>query len=85
MRTLINKFTGLFNFNIVIGEKQKQRRTAVLTLSAIILLSVFIYGYITVYKNSYNIMNTEPMVVFQVNSTEDGISFVILNNRINLY
>jgi hypothetical protein len=54
-------------------------------LSVIILLSVFIAGYITVYKNSYNMMNSKPMVVFDVNRTDDGLTVTILNNTINLY
>lgn len=74
----------MFNFNVVIGEKQRQHRTAVLMLSAIILLSVFLYGYITVYKNSYNMMYSKPMVVFSVSQSEDGVSVTVMNNNIDL-
>ncbi|GEM_PF-1779368 len=85
MKKHINFFLSLFNFDIVIDKKQRQHRTVVLMLSVIILLSVFIAGYITVYKNSYNMMNSKPMVVFDVNRTDDGLTVTILNNTINLY
>lgn len=78
------KRIGPFNFEISMTQKQRQRRILIEVLSLIILLSVFLYGYITVYKNSYNVMNNEPMTVFSVDTNDDGYTITVMNNKFEI-
>ena len=83
MKKLPKRF-GPFNFNISMTQKQRQHRILTEVLSLIILLSVFLYGYITVYKNSYNVMNNEPMTVFGVDRNDGGYTITVMNNEFKI-
>ncbi len=83
MKKLPKRF-GPFNFNIAMTQKQRQHRILTEVLSLIILLSVFLYGYITVYKNSYNVMNNEPMTVFGVDRNDGGYTITVMNNEFEI-
>ncbi len=83
MKKSLKRF-GPFNFEIAMTQKQRQRRILIEVLSLIILLSVFLYGYITVYKNSYNVMNNEPMTVFSVDTNDDGYTITVMNNKFEI-
>lgn len=65
-----------FNFNVVMDNRKKFRRWAFYTLTAFVLTTSFIWGFITVYVNSYNVMHGEPMRVIEI--CDDG---VVLFNR----
>lgn len=63
-----------FNFNVVMDGKQKLRRWACYTATAFLLTVIFVAGFITVYVNSYNVMHTEPIHVFEIH--DDGVVFL---------
>ena len=62
-----------FNFNVAMDGKAKFRRWAFYTLTAFVLTAVFVWSFITVYVNSYNVMHSEPMQVFEI--YDDGLVF----------
>ena len=70
---------------IVISEKERRRRRIIYAALAVLLSFMFIYGYVTVYVNSYNIMNREPMVVFEFQRENGGFSLTVLNKKIGLF
>ena len=63
-----------FNFNVAMDGKAKFRRWAFYTLTAFVLTTAFVWGFITVYVNSYNVMHSEPMHVLEV--YDDGVVFL---------
>lgn len=65
-----------FNFNVVMDGKKLLRRWTAYTVTAFILMSLFVAGFVTVYVNSYNVMHKEPMHVLEF---RDG-GVIILNN-----
>ncbi|MCL2054847.1 MAG: hypothetical protein FWG90_10510 [Oscillospiraceae bacterium] len=66
---------------ITVTREEKCRRRAIYAVTAVLLSAMFLYGFVTVYVNSYNIMNREPMVVFSFSKTEQGFLVVILNKE----
>lgn len=60
-----------FNFNVVMDGKAKLRRWAFYTVTAFVLMTAFVAGFITVYVNSYNVMHSEPMHVLEF--YDDGV------------
>lgn len=65
-----------FNFNVVMDGKKLLRRWTAYTVTAFILMSLFVAGFVTVYVNSYNVMHKEPMHVLEFR--DSGV--IILNN-----
>lgn len=72
-------------FRVEMPRAQRIRRRAVYVMSALVLTVMFVYGYVTVYKNSYRIMNGKPMEVWGFYQSESGISVVIMNKRYELF
>ncbi|MCM1024191.1 MAG: hypothetical protein NC395_09055 [Prevotella sp.] len=70
---------GPFIFGIKMSGRKRRRRRLLLTVTAMMLLTAFAAGYITVYVNSYNILNAEPMEVFSICRTADGVELIFLN------
>lgn len=68
-----------FTFKVAISEEERFRRRLLLTVTAAVLLIVFAAGCMTVYINSYNILHAEPMEVFSLCRTPDGVELVFLN------
>lgn len=68
------KMENPFNFNIDINSKSKFKRWAAYAATAFILMTAFVAGFITVYVNSYNVMNSEPMNVLEF--LENGVIFL---------
>lgn len=70
----------MFNFNIAITEKEKHRRRLLYSVTALVLMTLFTIGFITVYVNSYNIMHIEPMEVLGFYRTDDGVGVMFFNH-----
>ncbi|MDE7290024.1 MAG: hypothetical protein K2N71_11085 [Oscillospiraceae bacterium] len=60
-----------FNFNIAMDGKAKLRRWIFYTITAFVLMTAFIAGFVTVYVNSYNVMHSEPIHVLEF--YDDGV------------
>lgn len=60
-----------FNFNVAMDGKKKFRRWAYYTITAFVLTTAFVAGFISVYVNSYNVMHREPMRVLEF--YDDGV------------
>ncbi len=69
---------------ITISHEEKQRRRIIYSIASVMLMAIFLYGFITVYVNSYNIMHEEPMIVLNFYQTSDGIAVVVFNHRYNI-
>ncbi len=67
-----------FDFRIKISRKEKNRRQIIYAVSCIILSVTFLWGFLTVYVNCYNIMNAEPMTVLDFYRSEEGFSATVL-------
>ena len=65
-----------FNFNVAMDDKRKLRRWVWYTITALVLTTAFVAGFVTVYVNSYNVMHKEPMHVLEF--YDDGV--VIFDN-----
>lgn len=63
-----------FSFRVVMSERAARRRWAAYAVTAFLLTAAFVAGFTAVYVNSYNVMHTEPMTVFEVYG--DGIVFL---------
>lgn len=75
----------MFNFNIALTEKEKHRRLLLYSATALVLMTLFTIGFITVYVNSYNLMHAEPMEVFGFYRTADGIGVMFFNHFFELF
>lgn len=71
--------------HIEMTRSQRIIRRFIVTLLTLILILMFIAGFVIVYKNSYNMMNDTPMVVFSFYKSDNGISVIILNHRYDFY
>lgn len=60
-----------FNFNVAMDGRKKLRRWAYYTVTAFVLTTAFVAGFVTVYVNSYNVMHREPMRVLEF--YDDGV------------
>ncbi len=69
----------MFNFKVTMTEKEKHRRRILYPTAALVLMTMFTFGFITVYVNSYNIMNSEPMEVLEFYRTDDGLGIMFFN------
>ncbi|MDE5742515.1 MAG: hypothetical protein K2H90_08725 [Oscillospiraceae bacterium] len=65
-----------FNFNVAMDDKRKLCRWVWYTITAFVLTTAFVAGFVTVYVNSYNVMHKEPMHVLEI--YDDGV--VIFDN-----
>lgn len=63
-----------FNFNVAMDGKAKLRRWAFYTVTAFVLMTAFVAGFVTVYVNSYNVMHSEPMQVLEFQ--DGGVIFL---------
>ncbi|MBQ8786133.1 MAG: hypothetical protein IJZ61_00700 [Oscillospiraceae bacterium] len=75
----------MFNFNISLTEKEKHRRRMLYAATAVVLMTAFTFGFITVYVNSYNIIHSEPMEVLQFYRTSDGVGVMFFNHFFKLF
>lgn len=73
-----------FVFRIRMSEAAARRRRLLLTVTAAVLLIVFAAGCMTVYVNSYNILHAEPMEVFSLCRTSDGVEIIFLGRLFTL-
>lgn len=74
-----------FNFKIRADEKERFRRLVIYSCTAVILMTVFTAGFITVYVNSYNIISAEPMEVFGFYKTDEITGFVLFNHFFRIF
>lgn len=68
-------------FHIEMPKKQRRRRTIFLIFEYIVLLTVLFFGIITAWKNSYNLMNREPITVFTADRQGDRVNIVFMNSE----
>ncbi|MDE6764060.1 MAG: hypothetical protein K2N26_08780 [Oscillospiraceae bacterium] len=68
-----------FTFKIKMSEAKRRRRRLLMSVTAAVLLIGFTAGYMTVYINSYNILHAEPIEVFSLYRTPDGVELIFLN------
>lgn len=73
------KMKSPFAFRIKMSKLKRRRRRLLLTITAAVLLIVFAAGCMTVYVNSYNILHSEPMEVFSLCRTSNGVELIFLN------
>ena len=74
----------MFNFNVSLSEKEKNRRRVLYSVTAMVLMTVFTVCFIVVYVNCYNIINSEPMEVLGFYRTADGGGVVFFNHFFRL-
>lgn len=68
-------------FHVEMPKKQKRRRAVFLAVEYIVLLTVLFWGIITAWKNSYNLMNKDPITVFTADRQGDTVNIVFMNNE----
>lgn len=68
-------------FHVEMPKNQRRRRAIFLTFEYIVLLTVLFFGIITAWKNSYNLMNREPITVFTADRQGDTINIVFMNSK----
>ena len=56
------------------------RRIAVYAVSLAALSLVFMYGFFTVYENSYNMMHSEPIEAFDI-SLDGGLTVTVMDKK----
>ncbi len=74
---------AVFN-KITITDEERRRRRIINSTAAVLLTAAFTAGFLTVYIRSYNIMHKEPMVLLEVDETQDGYSVVVFNRRFDI-
>lgn len=69
-----------------IAMTHEQIRSRIIAYSLIItaMSTAFVWGFITVYKNCYNSMHAEPMVVFSISSENNSTEVILLNKKYRL-
>lgn len=69
-----------------IAMTREQIKSRIIAYSLIItaMSIAFVWGFITVYKNCYNSMHAEPMVVFSIRSENDRTEVIFLNKKYRL-
>lgn len=69
-----------------IDMTREQIRSRIIAYSLIItaMSIAFMWGFITVYKNCYNSMHAEPMVVFSISSENNSTEVIFLNKKYRL-
>lgn len=68
-------------FHVEMPKAQRRRRTIFLIFEYIVLLTVLFFGIITAWKNSYNLMNREPITVFTADRQGDRVNIVFMNSE----
>ncbi len=68
-------------FHVEMPKAQRRRRAIFLTFEYIVLLTVLFFGIITAWKNSYNLMNREPITVFTADRQGDTVNIVFMNSE----
>lgn len=68
-------------FHVEMPKNQRRRRAIFLTFEYIVLLTVLFFGIITAWKNSYNLMNREPITVFTADRQGDRVNIVFMNSE----
>ena len=68
-------------FHVEMPKKQRRRRAIFLTFEYIVLLTVLFFGIITAWKNSYNLMNKDPITVFTADRQGDTVNIVFMNSE----
>lgn len=74
-----------FNFKIRMSLEKRLRRRLLYAVTAAVMTAAFAAGFLTVYVNSYNILHSEPMKVFEVCETSGGTGIIILNRLFELH
>lgn len=73
-----------FTFRVALSEKERLRRRLLFTVTAAVLLIVFTAGCMVVYVNSYNILHAEPLKVFDLYRTPEGVELIFLGRLYSL-
>jgi membrane-bound metal-dependent hydrolase YbcI (DUF457 family) len=96
MRKLINLLTVLgaivlmtlaelrLFFRVEDTKRNQRRRRAVIVPFAVLLSVLFVFLYATAYENSYNIMNSERLTVFEIKTTENETVITVLGRTFTL-
>ena len=71
-----------FTFRVDLSETERLRRRLLLT--AAVLLIIFTAGCMAVYINSYNILHAEPLKVFDLYRTPEGVELIFLGRLYSL-
>lgn len=70
--------------HIAMTREQKRSRMIAYSLIITAMSIAFVWGFITVYKNCYNSMHSEPMVVFSVSAEGNHTEIIFLNKKYRL-
>ena len=70
--------------HISMTREQIKSRIIVYSLIITAMSIAFMWGFITVYKNCYNSMHAEPMVVFSVSYENNSTEVILLNKKYRL-
>lgn len=73
-----------FVFRVKMSETERLRRRLLLTVTAAVLLIAFTAGCMVVYVNSYNILHAEPLKVFDLYRTPEGVELIFLGRLYSL-
>ncbi|MCI9409999.1 MAG: hypothetical protein HFJ89_09330 [Oscillospiraceae bacterium] len=73
-----------FTFRVALSETERLRRRLLLTVTAAVLLIIFTAGCMAVYINSYNILHAEPLKVFDLYRTPEGVELIFLGRLYSL-
>jgi hypothetical protein len=63
-------------FHVDGGKREKLLCNITLTLSSVILIVLCLTGYAVVYARCYDIMNDEPLTVFEYNEEDAVLTFL---------
>ena len=75
---MLGSIKGMF---FVKMEKNRRIRRRIIMWTEFVLLSVLLVtGCCIAWKNSYNLMNSEPMTVFSAEESGGKVHIVIMNN-----
>jgi hypothetical protein len=69
-------------FHVDGGKSEKLRCNLTLALSSVILIVLCLAGYTVVYARCYDIMNDEPLTVFEYNEEDAVLTFLGKNYTI---
>ena len=73
-----------FKFFKIRSKSVRKRIILKYSIAALLLVTVFISGYVTVYVNTYNIMYEDKMAVFSVDRTDEGVRVTVLGHVFDL-
>ena len=65
-------------------KKIRKKDVLKYSITGVLLVTMFIAGYVRVYVNTYNIMYEDKIVMFDVQRTEEGTSVTVLGHVFRL-